>query len=86
VFQYHAVNVERFMVSVIAHMPRQLLHPQLRRSLLVPGIRWSVTLPQQTLGDVIMCVQQESSNLQPFPLRSSAEKNNQRCFTGSMCW
>jgi hypothetical protein len=25
-------------------------------------------------GDAIMCVQQESRNLQPFPIRSSADK------------
>jgi len=49
-FQYHVVRVERFMVSVIAHIPRRFLHLQFIRSHLVPGIRWSVTLPLQILG------------------------------------
>jgi len=49
-FQYHVVRVERFMVSVIAHIPRRFLHLQFIRSHLEPGIRWSVTLPLQILG------------------------------------
>ena len=49
-FQYHVVRVKRFMVSVIAHILRRLFHLQLIRSNSLPGIRWSVTLLQQTLG------------------------------------
>jgi hypothetical protein len=73
-FQYHVVRVERFMVSVIAHIPRRFVAPAVRTLSL--GARNQVVrhAASADFGDAIMCVQQESRNLQPFPIRSSADK------------
>ena len=61
VVQYHAMLVEPFMVLVIEHMPRRIGWLPLSPS--APRIRWSVTMPLQTLGMRIKCGQMESNNV-----------------------